>query len=1055
MKKQSILLLGSIILAVAMQAQVRITSTAPPVSTTPAPSNVVVGNTSYTGNPGTGTDNTFIGNSVGNSANTGGANTFVGQGVGASNTTGLANTFLGAWTGVRNTTASTNTFVGQYCGYYTTTGGENTFVGQGNGTANTTGFGNTFIGRNVGANSTGQNNTFLGRFAGNANTSGSNNLALGANADFTFGGLNNATAIGYNAKVATSNAMILGGTNTEAVNVGIGITAPNAHLHLFTPQPENVIFSTNNTGASAASTLKLQTLTSVGGLQNGLDLSVSAPSMAGNVLTPIALTSVPALPRNNIGSVTTTSVPLMIGINGYENVSHNIHFINSIKNNFGSFIPTECMRINKDNGFVGIHSRTATSSAGSGNPQALLHVNLTNITSSTAAAFNPLFNGIRFEGLPAANHPDVVVIDALGNLATRPYITGGGSGPIPCDSIIKCAWGLQGNTINPTDYIGTNNADDFRFKTNATQRGRVTVDGNWDFGANTFASAVTASAMGSNNFIGSSTAALASGVNNRIGATVGSDHAAAIGYQNTIDGSYAASAIGAKNDIRNNSLFASALGTINILDNAESAHAAGSGNSITNSYSAMALGTNNDINQSGYAFTAGQGNAILSNSDKSGTIGGSNQITTSTSSFAAGDGNQISSSREGTIALGANNNIAGSNESAAIGERNTMVNGHGTIVAGGHNVSDGPYNIVIGERLRASTFPIPSPVAPMPASPTGIMIIGDNINSDLHQSLSVGFNANRTMVVNKRGIAIQMSPSSGSTFSPTHNLIVDADPTIGGTGVGSNIAFQNLPVAPYPMPMVLVDANGELYQSRGTAFRVAANSSHVIADSKVEKDIKPISNALDIINQIAPKQFTIEATQYPTLALPSGKASFGFVAQELEKVLPSLISEVPVDENKTNGKDYETVKGINYMEMIPILVQALKEQQAQINSQQNQIRALLAKDNRSNDLSFIEKEALTTINIQLSDADVILLQQNVPNPGDRFTAIGFNIPTVVKSASLLFANVEGKLIKTVNITARGKGIFNLNTSGLSKGVYTYTLVADGKTIDTKQMVIGR
>lgn len=1054
MKKQSLLFVLSCICAMVIQAQVRITSTTPVVSTTPGATNVIVGSTSYSGT--TPADNTFVGYNVGYNGTTGGANTFVGSLTGNRNTSGLANTFLGAWAGVSNTTGTTNTFVGQYCGYFTTTGGENTFVGQGNGTANTTGFANTFIGRSVGANTTGSNNTFLGRFSGNANTSGFNNLALGSNADFISGGLYNATAIGYNAKVADSNAMVLGGTGSDAVSVGIGVTSPRAHLHLFTQKPENVIFSTNNAGPSAASTLKLQTLTSFGGLQNGLDLSVSGPSMSSYILNSFSPTSVPALPRSNMGSVTTTSVPLMIGINGYENVSHNIHFINSIKNSGGSFIPTECMRINKDNGFVGIHSRTANSASGTGNPQALLHVNLTNITSTSAAGFNPLLNGIRFEGLPAANHPDVIVVDAQGNLATRPYAAGsGGSSAIPCDSVIKCAWGLQGNSISPMDYIGTNNADDFRFRTNNLQRGRVTVDGNWDFGSNTFSAAVNSSAMGSNNTIQFSNAALASGNNNRIGTNNPSDYATAIGYQNTIDASYAASAVGAKNEVRNNSLFASALGTINVLDNAEAAHTVGTGNTITNSLAAIALGSMNNIDRSEYALTAGQDNTIQGNSDKSGAVGNSNTITTSESSFAAGAGNKITGSRLSAIALGANNRISNSDESAIIGEDNEMVNGHGSIVGGGHNFSEGAYNILMGEQLHASPTPTTPPPTPLPDKPTGIMLIGDNINSTLTQSLSVGFNANRTVVINKRGLAIQMNPSSGSTFAPTHNLIVDADPAIGSTPVGSNIAFKNLPAAPYPMPMVLVDANGELYQSKSTAFRIGGSGKDVIADMKTQKNAQPITNALGLIDQIAPKQYTIDGTLYPTLELPTGKTSFGFVAQELEKVLPTLINEVPVDGNTMNGGTKETVKGINYTEMIPLLVQALKEQQAQINSQQNQINALLAKDNRSNDLGITEKNAWASINIQLSDADAILLQQNVPNPGDRYTAIGFHIPNTVKSASLIFTNITGQPIKTVPIAARGKGVFNLYTVGLTKGIYTYTLIADGKTVDTKKMIIER
>ena len=81
------------------------------------------------------------------------------------------------------------------------------------------------------SNTTGTSNTAIGARALTINTSGSNNTALGVDAGpgSGFTGLSNTTAIGYNAKVTQSNSLILGGTGSDAVQVGIGTTAP-AHL---------------------------------------------------------------------------------------------------------------------------------------------------------------------------------------------------------------------------------------------------------------------------------------------------------------------------------------------------------------------------------------------------------------------------------------------------------------------------------------------------------------------------------------------------------------------------------------------------------------------------------------------------------------------------------------------------------------------------------------------------------------------------------------------------------------------------------------------------------
>ncbi len=96
---------------------------------------------------------------------------------------------------------------------------------------------NTFIGFAAGNNNTfGSQNTFIGNGAGFANTTGSGNTLLGRSAT-TNGNPSNATAIGHQAQVNTSNSLVLGsvaGVNsaTNTVNVGIGTNAPLDRLHV-------------------------------------------------------------------------------------------------------------------------------------------------------------------------------------------------------------------------------------------------------------------------------------------------------------------------------------------------------------------------------------------------------------------------------------------------------------------------------------------------------------------------------------------------------------------------------------------------------------------------------------------------------------------------------------------------------------------------------------------------------------------------------------------------------------------------------------------------------
>src|SRR5687767_3600343 len=77
----------------------------------------------------------------------------------------------------------------------------------------------------------GSGNVFLGYQTAISNTTGSDNTVIGYGADMT-DGLTNAGAIGAFSNVTASNSLVLGGTGANAVNVGIGVTAPNSTLHV-------------------------------------------------------------------------------------------------------------------------------------------------------------------------------------------------------------------------------------------------------------------------------------------------------------------------------------------------------------------------------------------------------------------------------------------------------------------------------------------------------------------------------------------------------------------------------------------------------------------------------------------------------------------------------------------------------------------------------------------------------------------------------------------------------------------------------------------------------
>jgi hypothetical protein len=79
------------------------------------------------------------------------------------------------------------------------------------------------------------------------------------------------------------------------------------------------------------------------------------------------------------------------------------------------------------------------------------------------------------------------------------------------------------------------------------------------------------------------------------------------------------------------------------------------------------------------------------------------------------------------------------------------------------------------------------------------------------------------------------------------------------------------------------------------------------------------------------------------------------------------------------------------------------------------------------------------------------LYQNTPNPFTENTEIRYQLPENTKTAEIYIFDLQGKLIKTY--AADTSGAVLVKGSDLQAGIYSYTLVADGRQVDTKKMIL--
>ncbi len=203
------------------------------------------------------------------------------------------------------------------------------------------------------------------------------------------------------------------------------------------------------------------------------------------------------------------------------------------------------------------------------------------------------------------------------------------------------------------------------------------------------------------------------------------------------------------------------------------------------------------------------------------------------------------------------------------------------------------------------------------------------------------------------------------------------------------------------------------------------------SDINLKKNVEPIESPMGIITKLdgVSYQFKDEV-----INVPEGDKNpirYGLIAQEVEKVLPDLVKTMP-----------DKTKSVAYLDLIGILIEGIKEQQQEITLLKEEVNKI--KENEATTINNIPVEA----NIKTSK-----LFQNEPNPFTLQTEIAYYIPENINDASILLFDMQGTLIKTFDLEQKGNGTIMINGSELNAGMFIYSLIVDGKEVDTKRMIL--
>jgi len=154
---------------------------------------------------------------------------------------------------------------------------------------------------------------------------------------------------------------------------------------------------------------------------------------------------------------------------------------------------------------------------------------------------------------------------------------------------------------------------------------------------------------------------------------------------------------------------------------------------------------------------------------------------------------------------------------------------------------------------------------------------------------------------------------------------------------------------------------------------------------------------------------------------------FGVSAQELQEIYPNLVKE---------GQD--GYLAVNYTELVPVLIQSIQE----LKQELDKVKGSGSRMTRS--VSYGDDE------FQPSAKNI--LYQNSPNPFKEQTTIRFNLVDNARDASICIFDMTGKMLKKLPISAGATSV-SINGWELGEGMFLYTLIVNGREVDTKRMII--
>ncbi|MEO0895922.1 MAG: tail fiber domain-containing protein [Bacteroidota bacterium] len=244
----------------------------------------------------------------------------------------------------------------------------------------------------------------------------------------------------------------------------------------------------------------------------------------------------------------------------------------------------------------------------------------------------------------------------------------------------------------------------------------------------------------------------------------------------------------------------------------------------------------------------------------------------------------------------------------------------------------------------------------------------DMENNDIStRSIYIDHNATLSSSSTQYGVYIDLDKTSASSTTTSYGVFV-SQLNEGGTSYGlygSSNTDATGSQAAYGVRALADNDNGTgvAYAVYASASDAGSTSTGVVyagyfsgnvfttgsflpSDQNLKSNIAPTSSVLDKVLQLQISNYTYNRDLYPHMNLPKGQRT-GFMAQDVAKLMPELVEQatqpaITQEEIEGGAVPGEEVnfQSVDYAGMVPYLVKAIQEQQAQIEELKAEIQQL-------------------------------------------------------------------------------------------------------------------